>query len=648
MRRVANSVLLTLFVVAVAGAEDPAVLKVKGRGAEGKAAYDGGGVVKFLDASLGAQLVHYDGGDAMGLPLEVRYDVIESAPILLTSRMGTEHWRLYNFESETMSAVYTDEKISLAQTGRQVAKSAKAWFGTGYGPLPSPGLVGFRGHYYFLVDQPDGKWLDVVGPPPFFDQAELARKLTFTLADLSKFSLSISEIQSTWESGGPLRVRLVVTDAQARVLPVVGASIGATAGDWNTKLATHWGLLDEPTGWMCGRLPQVVPERITFSATVAVRTPEKLEDREVTAAFRRGDGRVSREEFDVAEAGYELPRNAAGTIRETRAIWVSSSDVLTPENVDGLVERCRQARLNTLVVSIFVRNSLVAKSDLMPMGKNVAEGFDPLGYLIEKARAADIEVHPWFCATYRDRHFRSWFHQQRGVNVDMIDKSGKPISLGADVHRPEYRDFIVDLMIGVARDYPVDGIHLDYIRTMGRCYCDKCRSEFSGKYGKPLAEATDEEWIAWQRGAIGEIVRRTAEGVRQVRPGAIMSAAVFSNMPGGASQGQDPGGWANGGWIDVVMPMDYQMQTLHVRSNERQFLAALDDDDKLATGLSLYMRSGAEVMSRPPDLVRGQIELVRRMKIHGYCLFAFSHLSDEQLAVIRDKLNADPAVPYFR
>ena len=648
MRQVTNSVLLTLFVVAVAGAEDSAVLKVKGRGVEGKAAYDGGGALRFLDASMAAQLVHYDGGAAMGLPLEVQYDVIESAPILLTSRMGTEHWRLYDFGTETMSAVYTDEKISLAQTGRHVAKSVKARFGTGYGPLPSPGLVGFRGHYYFLIDQPDGKWLGVVSPPPFFDRPELARKLTFTLADLSKFSLSMPQVQSTWEPGGLLRVRLVVTDAQGRVLPVVGASIRATAGDWNTKLDTHWGLLDEPTGWMCGRLPLVVPERIALSATVAVQTPQKLENRVVTATFRRGEGRVSREEFDIGEASYELPRNAAGTIRETRAIWVSSSDVLTAEKVDGLVQRCRQARLNTLVLSIFVRNNLLAKSGLMPVGKNVAKDFDPLGYLIEKAHAADIEVHPWFCVTYRDRHFRSWFYGQRGVNVDMIDKSGKPISLGADVHRPEYRDFMVDLMVGVARDYPVDGIHLDYIRTMGRCYCDKCRSEFAGKHGKPLGEATEEEWGTWQREAIGEIVRRTAEGVRRVRPGAIMSAAVFSSMSSGASQGQDPGGWANRGWIDVVMPMDYQMQTLHVRSNERAFLSAMDDDNKLATGLSLYMRSGGDVMSRPPDLVRQQIELLRRMGIHGYCLFAFSHLSEEQLAVIRDELNSEPAAPYFR
>ena len=55
--------------------------------------------------------------------------------------MGTEHWWSYNFESETLSAVYTDEKISLAETGRHLAQAARARFGTGYGPLPSHGRL---------------------------------------------------------------------------------------------------------------------------------------------------------------------------------------------------------------------------------------------------------------------------------------------------------------------------------------------------------------------------------------------------------------------------------------------------------------------------------------------------------------------------
>ncbi|HUT95087.1 MAG TPA: family 10 glycosylhydrolase [Thermoguttaceae bacterium] len=654
MRKTATlGVALVVGMAVVAGAQDTAVLKVKGRGVEGRPAYDGGGVVKFLDARLAAQIVHRqadaeEGAPKIALPLEIRYDVLEPAPILLTSRMGTEYWRLYGFEAETMSAMYVDEKIDLAKPGERTATATRAWFGPRYGPLPTRGLVGIRGHYYFLIDRADGKWIDVTEPPSFFDQREAARKLTFTLADLSEFSLSIAEIQSTWEPGGPFRVRVTVKDAQGEVLPVINVPLTAAAGDWLAPLATEWGPLSEPTGWIEGTLPDRVPEKITVQGTVSAQTPKGLEERRVVATFDRGDGRVSAQEFTIAEQGYQLPRSPDGAIRETRAVWVSTSDISTAEGIDTVVDRCTQARLNVLIPDVLVRNGFFAKSDLMPLSGQAEEGLDPLGRLIEKAHAAGLEVHPWFCVTYRDRHFREWFQKTRGADCAMIDKDGKPISLGADVHRPEYRDFIVDLMVGVARDYPVDGIHLDYIRTMGQCYCPKCRAEFAGQYGGPLSEASEEDWIKWQRLAIGDVVQRTAEGVRRVRPKARTSAAVFSSMQGGAIQGQDPAGWARQGWTDLILPMDYQMQTLQVRSNERQFLEALDEDDKLVTGLSLYMRSGSDVSSRPPELVREQIDLVRRLGIHGYCLFAFSHLSDEQLPMIREDVNTEPAVPYFR
>lgn len=631
-----------------AGAEDAAILKVVGHGAEGRPAYHGGGVVRFLDVSVGAQVVHRTRAGEVPLPLEVAYDVLQPAPILLTSRLGTEYWRLYHFKTETMAAMLTDEKIDLSVAGKHTARATMGRFAKSYGALPENGLVGIRGRSYFLIDRPDGKWIDVTNPPAFFDREAIARKLTFTLADLSKFELSIPEIQSTWRPGGPFRVRLVVTDAGGKVLPVVGAPLVATAGDWQTELATVWSVLDEPTGWMRGKLPQAVPRRLRVTGTVTLDTPGGMQRRKVSASFERGDGQVDAARFQIAEQGYELPRNADGAIRETRAIWVSTSDIATAEKIRELVRRCKRAGLNMIVPDIFVRSTFMAGKGPVPLSGSEEKDLDPLGYLIEKSHAAGLEVHPWFCVTYRDRAFRKWFAEKHGKNVDMHSPDGGIIALGADVHRPAYRRFIADLMVGVARDYDVDGIHLDYIRSMGRCYCDACRREFAEQHGKALSEATEEEWRRWQRLAIGDIVERTARGVRRVRPRAKMSAAVFANMAGGAAQGQDPAGWAKRGWMDLVIPMDYQMQTLQVRAHQRQFLEALDDDDKLVTGLSLYMRSGGQAMPRPPELVCKQIELVRRMGIHGYCLFAYAHFSPRQFQMLREKVNVESAVPYFR
>ena len=116
MRKTVLVVTTWLAILSVAaGAQDGTVLEVSGRGAEGKPAYDGGGVVKFLDASIGAQIVHNDPSGRMSLPLCIRYEVLEPAPIMLTSRLGTEYWRLYSFDAETMTAMYADEKIELVR-----------------------------------------------------------------------------------------------------------------------------------------------------------------------------------------------------------------------------------------------------------------------------------------------------------------------------------------------------------------------------------------------------------------------------------------------------------------------------------------------------------------------------------------------------
>jgi len=647
----ARKLAIALAAMAALGAyaQDGSVMTVRGIGAEGKPRYDSGGEVRFLEASIGAQVLHYDGGREMPLPMAIDYEVLDPAPIVLTSRMGTEYWRLYHFADETMSAVYTDERIDLSEAGEHGAVVTTGRLTDRYGPLPARGLVGFRGHYYLLIEPVEGgAYLDVTSPPPFFDSQAVSRALTFTLADLTQYAAQIEALQSTWEPGGPLRVRVTVTDATGESLPVVNVPLTASGGEWQTRLETEWGPLNEPTGWMRGTLPEEAPAEVAVAGQLTLVTPRGPESADVTATFARGEGRVTADEFAAAGGGYVLPRNADGVIRETRAVWAAPSDFETAESADAMVARCALAGLNMIVADIFVRNNFWARSELIPATQERWAEYDPLAGLIERAHAAGIEVHPWFCTTYRDPAFRAWFEEQSGRNVDVVDEDGSVRPLPADAHRPEYRDFVVALMTGVARDYEVDGLHHDYIRVMSNCYCADCRAEFAAQFGKPITEATEEDWITWHRAAIGDIVRRVAEGVRSTRPEVTLSAAVFSSLRSGALQGQDPAEWARQDWLDLVIPMDYSMQTLQVRANERAFLEALDDDDRLVSGLSLYQRNGTAVSSRPPELMHEQIELVRGMGIHGYCLFAFTHLSDEQLEVLRTRVNAEPAAVYFR
>jgi len=621
------------------------VLELKGLGAGGKKPYQGG-KVEFLEVALADQVVHLATPETIPLRLSIRYKVLETAPVLLNSRMGTEFWRLYQYGGGGMSELHTRERIDLSTLGEATTAVQTATIEREATRL-AKGMAGIRGHHYFLVDQADGQWLDVARPPPFFNRPELARKLVFTLANLTSFSLAIPTVESTWTPAGPFRVKLVLTDADGDALPVVTPDATVRAGTWTARLRPEMDDLNSPTGWLVGLLPKTaVPDQVDIHLRVSAMTPNGPVKRDVSRTVKKGEGQKTALALATAAGLPAFPRTPAGIIRETRAIWVNPRAFQTKHDVDALVERTAAAGLNMIVADIFVRSIFLAQSDLHPMSAKVEEGLDPLGRLIEKAHEKGIEVHPWFCVTYRDPKFRRFL-----PGVDLVDRKGVVAKLAVDVHRPKYRDFIVGLMVDVATRYPVDGIHLDYIRAMEQCYCAECRKEFQQQFGKPLTEASAEDWMVWQRQAVGDIVRRTAAGVRKVRPSAKLSAAVFSDLrPGaaGALQGQDPGGWAAKGWLDLVIPMDYSMDSLSVRAIEQGFLAILDDDTKLVTGLSLYTRNGTEVSSRSPDLVGQQIRLVRRLGIHGYCLFELSHLDDALLESFKTEHNRERAIPYFR
>jgi len=259
----------------------------------------------------------------------------------------------------------------------------------------------------------------------------------------------------------------------------------------------------------------------------------------------------------------------------------------------------------------------------------------------------EIEVHPWFCVTYRDKKFRDIF-----PGVELVDNNGDIKPFAVDVHRQNYRDFIVKLIVDIVKSHDVDGILLDYIRTMGRCYCKKCGDEFFKMYGKPLWEATENEWVAWQKEAISDIVRRTSEGVKSsklINP--IISAAVTSKITTRRKQGQAPKEWLKKKYIDVVIPMQHMINTSKLKKNITSFQELILNDklnDKsILTGLSLYYRIGGKEIPRPASLVEDQISLIRELRSSGYCLFAYCHLNDSIIDML-NKINKENAVPWFR
>ena len=201
---------------------------------------------------------------------------------------------------------------------------------------------------------------------------------------------------------------------------------------------------------------------------------------------------------------------------------------------------------------------------------------------------------------------------------------------------PENQELEIRSMVEVARRYPVDGLHFDYIRYPGGncCFCPGCRRRFEAKIGHRVADwpadirkdpALEKQWLDFRRDNITHVVSEVAKQARAARPGIKISAAVFRNWPVDRDGvGQDWKLWCDRGWLDAVCPMDYTPSNTTFENMIRAQLG-------YAGKVPCYPGIGLSTWSNPQDAVKliQQIEITRRLKTGGFTVFNYdSHAVD--------------------
>lgn len=165
-----------------------------------------------------------------------------------------------------------------------------------------------------------------------------------------------------------------------------------------------------------------------------------------------------------------------------RGIWVDTGSFATKEKADKLLDQCRRAKLNVLLPNVVAHGSVLHKSSHFLHNVVATDKFDPLAYLIEKAHAQGMQVHPWYCIYYEGAKGLTPAKPE-WLCTDMDGKRmDETYFLSPQV--PGVNDYILSVIKdGLA--YDVDGIHLDYIRYYGSCfdYSDLGREPFIKLYG---------------------------------------------------------------------------------------------------------------------------------------------------------------------
>ncbi len=315
---------------------------------------------------------------------------------------------------------------------------------------------------------------------------------------------------------------------------------------------------------------------------------------------------------------------------EFRAMWCHSAYGVKGLTWDESIARLKANGFTAIMPNMLWGGVAYYPSEVLPVAAGVAEKGDQMAACVAACKKHGIEIHVWKV---------DWNlgHDVPAAFVDKMRKEGRlQHSYSGEEQpwlcpsNPANVEMERNALLEVARKYPIDGIHFDYIRYPGpdHCFCGPCRERFEKATGKPVAQwpkdvqmkgGRREEWIVWCQGNINTLVQTTSEEVRKVRPGIKVSAAVFRNWEVDSRVVmQDWKLWCEKGWLDFVCPMDYTM-------NDGTYDSWVRTQKVLAgpAGIVPGIGASASHASLGADGVISQINITRKHGTKGFIIFNY-------------------------
>ena len=258
-----------------------------------------------------------------------------------------------------------------------------------------------------------------------------------------------------------------------------------------------------------------------------------------------------------------------------RALWVDAfhDGIKSPAQVEKLVADAKRANLNALIVQVRKRGDAYFNRADEPRATDITgtRGFDPLAYVIRLAHAATprIEVHAWVNTFFTGQASGVYLrHGDEWGNRTFDGQTGGFLDPGV----PEVQIYLHRVFLDLARNYEVDGIHLDFIRYPGGGwgYSPSAVALYMIEMGATSPpDAGDGRWQEWRRARVTAFVRDLHQDLKYEKPALKLSAALICFGGGPASDAewsrtsafssvyQDWRDWIVKGYLDFGVPMNY-------------------------------------------------------------------------------------------
>jgi len=367
--------------------------------------------------------------------------------------------------------------------------------------------------------------------------------------------------------------------------------------------------------------------------------------------------------IDLPDTGIVPPWNGQG---EMRGIWVTRWDYSSAADVTEIIQEISEWGFNAVFFQVRGTADAYYHSNIEPWSKDLSgtlgqdPGWDPLAVAIDEAHARELELHAWI------NTFPAWSGTTPVPASDpphvlyahpewrVVDSSGQPQAFNNSYTFlspgiPGVQDHIVAVVVDIAKNYPVDGIHFDYIRYPGPQYShdswtleafDKAKEDIPGLI-----------WGNFQRDLLSSLVAKAYGAIVTTAPSIKVTSAVWGIYKdefkwGGTSQGyydyyQDSHAWVASGSMDAICPMIYWPLT-DPKGGWTDFATLADHH--LAGAGSRHVYLGMKSDQPAFEEIEAEINYVREMPAPGFVMFAYSTvLSKGYGPLLKQTVLASPA-----
>nr|WP_238162541.1 family 10 glycosylhydrolase [Cohnella sp. AR92] len=258
--------------------------------------------------------------------------------------------------------------------------------------------------------------------------------------------------------------------------------------------------------------------------------------------------------------------------------WPSTSAYSDPAKQQAefakLLDDLQAVGMNSVFVQVRSAGDALYPSQLVPWSKVLTgtqgqdPGYDPLTYMIEEAHKRGMQFHAWFNPFRANTDTTTNGLAANHVALqhpDWIVKSGTVSYIDPGI--PDARQHIVDAIMEVVNNYPIDGVHLDdYFYPSGTDFNDSV-SYLAYNPNKLLTKAE------WRRDNINQFVKLLDDSIHKAKPRVSFGISPFgvwrnaSDDPTGSDtkagvtaydgMNADVRTWIRQGWLDYVAPQVY-------------------------------------------------------------------------------------------